>query len=47
MLILAQLQSQLATGTLAGAQHLRLSDALTEFPVEPLALVDTLEILDI
>lgn len=47
MLTLHQFHSQLADGTLAGAHHIRLGDALTEFPQALYALADTLEILDL
>lgn len=47
MLTLKQLHSQLADGTLAGARHIRLSDALTAFPPALYALADSLEILDL
>jgi hypothetical protein len=47
MLTLKQFHSQLAEGTLAGARHIRISDALTEFPQALYALADSLEILDL
>ena len=47
MLTLKQFHSQLAEGTLAGSRHLRISDALTEFPQALYALADSLEILDL
>ncbi|MGF1736831.1 leucine-rich repeat-containing protein kinase family protein [Photobacterium satsumensis] len=39
--------SQLKSGELAGIQHLKLSENLTEFPLEILSLADSLEILDL
>lgn len=39
--------SQLKSGELTGIQHLKLSENLTEFPLEILSLADSLEILDL
>ncbi|PSU34587.1 protein kinase domain-containing protein [Photobacterium lutimaris] len=39
--------SQLKSGELSGIQHLKLSEDLTEFPLEILSLADSLEILDL
>ncbi len=39
--------SQLTSGELAGIQRLKLSENLTEFPLEILSLADSLEILDL
>ncbi|MGR5062038.1 leucine-rich repeat-containing protein kinase family protein [Photobacterium sp. DNB22_13_2] len=39
--------SQLKSGELTGIQHLKLSEDLTEFPLEILSLADSLEILDL
>ncbi|MFY8107384.1 MAG: leucine-rich repeat-containing protein kinase family protein [Bacteroidia bacterium] len=42
-----QTLEQLKKGQLKGIKHLKLSDNLTEFPIEILDLADTLEILDL
>jgi hypothetical protein len=47
MLTLDQLHAQLASGKLAGARHIRLSDGLTRFPPALYELADTLETLDL
>lgn len=39
--------SQLQAGELVGAQHLKIQQSLTTFPMEILALADSLEILDL
>jgi len=39
--------AQLKAGQLIGIKHLQISERLTEFPMEILTLVDTLEILDL
>ena len=38
---------QLRAGELCGARHLKLSENLTEFPLEILSLKETLEVLDL
>lgn len=47
MLTLKQFHSQLAEGMLAGARHIRIRDALTEFPQALYAMADSLEILGV
>lgn len=47
MLTLDQLHTQLASGRLAGARHIRLSDGLASFPPALYELADTLETLDL
>ena len=47
MLTLKHFHAQLADGRLAGARHIQLSDALTEFPPALYALADSLEVLDL
>lgn len=47
MLTLDQLHAQLASGELAGARHIRLSDGLTCFPPALYELAGTLESLDL
>lgn len=47
MMTLKQFHAQLAEGRLAGARHIQLSDALTEFPPALYALADSLEVLDL
>ena len=47
MLTLDQLHAQLASGELAGARHIRLSDGLTRFPPALYELAGTLESLDL